>query len=292
MIAPTNKTTQKRSGRSNSRTTSVILAAIAVPAVIAVIVVGVMALCFFMQSDSPSKNKRDDKGRKLIAEAVPQISRSEHEQKAKYDIRREKPKPKFWEVDASHTNGFSEAMIRKWKVMHYPPPCYTNTISLTEEPPEYAIFTHPSENRIAAYLTIEPGQSMVGSPVYGAWIEEDFLKSCEEPIFHNPEDDDRTRELKNAMRQVKIELQERIRNGERLSDILNETHRELQKLSAARQEMQSLIHEGSINAETEEELDDLIKAANMMLERKGIAPISANPIVRRNLRRRIQSIGR
>lgn len=251
-------------------------------------IAAVVIIFYFMSSDKEKTNIGDGRGKYLIAEVEPQIP--SREQVEAVEISHEPPKPKFWEVDASKTNGFSEAMIRKWKVAHYPPPCYTNTTSLTEEPPEYAIFAHPSENYIAAYLTIKPGQTMVGTPVYGVWLEHDFLMSCEEPIVYSPDDDDKTRELKDTMKQVKIELRDRMRNGESLSDILTETHREVQKLSSARQEIQNLIYEESKYAETEEELDDLISAANRVLEEKGIAPISANPIVRRNIRYRAQSM--
>ena len=249
--------------------------------VVAAAVVAVVAVIATKERDEELQSEEKRKG--LISEVDPSVPSAPS---AVEEAKVEKPKPvPFWEQDS--TNGFSEAMIRKWKVAHYPPPCYTNTSSLTESPPSYAVFDHPSENRIAAYLTIEPGQTMVGTPVFGEWFVNDFKKSCEEPIVIVPEDDDETKALKQLMIETKIDLMARIRNGGNLADILDETHREVQKLSAAKKEIEGLVHEQSMFAETEEELDDLIEAANKILEDKGIAPISANPIVRRNIRRRV-----
>ena len=208
--------------------------------------------------------------------------------KAKEEPKVEKPKKvPFWEVPKSQTNGFSEAMQLKWRHKHYPPPCYTNRSSLTQSPPSYAVFNHPSENRIACYLTIEPGQTMVGTPHFGKDFERDFLKSCEEPIIVSPDDSEETKALKELMKQTKIELRQRMADGESLGDILAETHNEVQKLGAVKREIEALAREQVHEAMSEEEADDIIAAANKMLEDKGIAPISMSPITRRNIKRRL-----
>ena len=75
----------------------------------------------------------------------------------------EKPK-RFWQLPT--TNGLTEAQQRVWKIKNRPPPGITNNTSLFEAKPKYAIFNHNSENTIAAYLTITPGQTLVGSPTY------------------------------------------------------------------------------------------------------------------------------
>ena len=249
-------------------------------------VLSVGAYFLFSGGDDAAKDETA-KGRGRIKEVTPAA--------APKFVEKEKPPEKkkipFWEVPKSQTNGFSEAMQRKWRHKHYPPACYTNTTSLTEAPPSYAIFNHPCENRIAAYLTIEPGQTMVGTPVFGERFEKEFLKSCEEPIIINEDDTEETKALKNLMKETKIELRNRMAAGEKLSDIMDETHREIQKLGAAKRQIEQLVHEQLKEVTSEQDVDDIVAAANKMLEEKGVAPISVNPILRKNIKRRLMNGG-
>lgn len=194
----------------------------------------------------------------------------------------------FWEVDAAHTNGFTEMQMRKWRKEHRPPPGYTNDAAVVRSRAKYAIFSHESENKIAALLTLEPGQTMIGSfDLRG--VQADFLKSCEVPIVVTKEDSPETAALKNLMNEVKIELKERIADGEKLEDILSETQKEYQRLARCRMEMQQAINElKEEGISSEQELDDILSAANKILEEKGIAPIELGPIARHMFLRHIK----
>lgn len=152
-----------------------------------------------------------------------------------------------------------------------------------------SIFRHRSEREIERLLTIEPGQPMFGMRRYDARFEEDFLKSMEEPIVISADDSDEVRAAKQLMIDTKIEIMDRIRNGEKLGDILKETRDELQRLAQykrnLRKELLSLAKDG--HAE-EEDLDDFIKAANQMLEANGIDPLKNTGLLKRNLKYQTQ----
>ena len=182
-------------------------------------------------------------------------------------------------------------MQLRWKHYHVPPAIFTNTLSRTQPPEKYEIFEHWSENRIASYLTMEPGQGLVGTPVFDDTLESDFLKSCEEPIIVNKDDSEYNAALKRQMIETKIEIRQRMADGEKLGDILLETHKEMQKLAAVKSEIEQLVHESLKEAKSEADIDDLMTAANKMLEDKGVAPISLNPVIKRNLMRHIINEG-
>lgn len=200
------------------------------------------------------------------------------------------PSPKKlrkWEYPASRTNELSAAELRKWKVMHRPPPGYTNDTSRTEPPPKYAIFKHNSENEIASLLTMTPGETLVGTPHYTKKLTEDFLKSLETPIVVSEEDSPENAELKRVMIETKIELKQRLDAGEDLGQILLDTRSQYQDLARYKmtleQELSTLRRNPDVSMQ---DIEDFMTAANQLLEQKGIAPLKLSPISRRMLMRK------
>ena len=197
------------------------------------------------------------------------------------------PLKKFWAVDAAHTNGFTEMQMRKWRKEHMPPPGYTNNAVLTRPKPKYAIFNHSCENLIAAYLTLTPGEGMVGTPILGERFRQQFLKSLEEPIIVSKDDSPEDAQLKRDMIATKIDLKARMDEGEDICKILSDTHKEVQDLACYKTLLQKEIRDAAKNPDmTMQDVDDLIQAANIMLDKKGIAPITLGPISRRLIQRR------
>lgn len=190
----------------------------------------------------------------------------------------EKKKP-WWETD--NTNGFTEVQQRVWRFHHGPPPAYVARRDRRKRA-DFAIFEHRSENLIASYLAMEPGQGIIGSPNLNG-IEEDFLESLKTPIIPTSDDSPEIAAWKRTMNETKIDIKARLDAGEKLADILAETHREAQRLAQLKQmitqELRAQIDENS----SKEDVEDYITAANRLLEEKGIAPISAGPIIRRKL---------
>ena len=150
--------------------------------------------------------------------------------------------------------------------------------------PAYAIFAHESENKIAALISIEPGTQLFGTQVYNERFKEDFMKSCEEPIIITEDDDEFTRQLKSTIIELKIELRDRMRAGEDICQIMADSRKELQRLGMVRREIEKMLKdEVRAKATSDDDIDDYIKAANILLESKGIAPIKINPVLRRSL---------
>ena len=149
---------------------------------------------------------------------------------------------------------------------------------------KYEIFAHPSENVIAGLLSIQPGQGLVGTPRYNGRITKDFLESLKEPIVIKESDSEEDKELKRAVREAKIELKAAYDRGEDIEKILLDERRELQKLGNYKRELQAMTLQSMRDAQTPEEMDDAISAANKMLEAKGIAPLDPGPLGKIKLR--------
>lgn len=194
-----------------------------------------------------------------------------------------KPK-KYWEEDVMPAN-LSEAQQRKWKHRHMPPPSYTNTSFVTRAKSKFEIFDSHVENEIANLMTLEPGMGLVGEPNYDERTVKEFLKSCETPIVITEEDDEYRAQLKRDMIQMKIELRERMEQGEDLVKILTEAREEAMRMGSIKQqleqEMRSLIKE----SRTLDEAQSVVEACNKLLEEKGIAPFSNSPLTERYIRR-------
>jgi hypothetical protein len=182
----------------------------------------------------------------------------------------------------------TDVQARIWRYYQNPPP-WTNTTARTMPKSRYEIFPSYTENEIACLLTLNPGETLVGTRVYSKKFTEDFLKSCETPIIIEDTDTPYQQELKKAMIQTKIELRQRMADGEDLGKILTDARNENQRLAGIRREIEGEMRELiKSSATSEEDIDDCISAANKLLESKGIAPMSLNPVTRQNFLRMIR----
>ena len=247
--------------------------------IVVAVAVGALLLSTRDKTPAPAPEKEKPKKPAKIAET--------QRPKTEVTISEEPKQLRKWEYPVERTNELSATELRKWKVMHRPPPGYTNDTARTEAPPEYAIFDHHSENEIACLLTLTPGTTLVGTPTYGKRFTEDFLKSCETPIVITEDDTPEQAELKKLMIDTKIDLRQRMREGEDLGKILLDTREEFQRLASYKQMLQQELNEiKKDDSLSMEEIDDFVKAANKLLDEKGIAPIKLSPISRRAMMRR------
>lgn len=149
----------------------------------------------------------------------------------------------------------------------------------------YAIFERNCNNEIAAYLTIKPGDTIVGTPVYNGRFKKDFLASLEEPIVVNEDDSPEDAQLKREVIAARLELKDAMDRGEDIEQIMLDTRKELQRLMVAKMQLKQIFYEERKKCETEKDVEDLLGACNKMLEEKGIAPLTYGPITKRNLMR-------
>ena len=246
------------------------------------VVVAIAAAAYFVLrgnrgGQSPGEQPEPSGGK--IAEVVPATNApTQVERPTATDEGDEEVEVPYWEVDASKTNGFSAAMMKKWEHRHRPK--YKFDLPKRELRAKYRIFRHRSENEIAALLMAKPGASMIGRPRYQG-LTEDFMKSCEEPIIVTADDDEYTAKLKRDMIQAKIELRQRMADGESLEKIIEDTRAEFRKLSDYKRtltkEVMDMIRKEDVG---EADVDLFVEAANKMLDAKGIAPIKISEITR------------
>ena len=161
------------------------------------------------------------------------------------------------------------------------------TNSIAKRPkPYYHIFKHKCNNEIACYLSLQPGDTLVGTRRYTGTFSKDFLESLKEPIVVTKDDTPEEAQLKRAVYDAKIELKAAYDRGEDIEKIVYDTRDELRKLGLYKQEIrQQLLEYRKKENVSDEDVQDFLTACNQLLEERGIAPLKVGPLSRRNLKR-------
>lgn len=240
--------------------------------VIGLCIVGALLYIFFPRQNSQETQESSKPSGRI--KTVTPVATSRVETVAKPEI-------PYWEVDVTKTNGFTRTMQKKWEQMHRPK---MPLVNLKPRKAKSSIFEHKSENLIASLLVAKPGHTtMIGRPNYKN-INEDFLKSCTEPIIVRETDSEYDRDLKRAMNEVKADLKPRIDAGEDLAEIIEQSRAELRQLVEYKRtltkEVMDMIRK---EASTVEDVDSFVEAANKMLEQKGVAPLKLSTLTKYNL---------
>ena len=146
-----------------------------------------------------------------------------------------------------------------------------------------SIFKNVAENEIARLITLRPGDSMIGMRRYDERFESEFRKSLETPIIISKDDSPEDAELKKSMIAVKIEICDRLAGGEKLKEILEGARSELQRLARVKRNIQQEVRSQIASDTSDADVQTYIDAANILLEKEGIAPIKGSEILRKNL---------
>lgn len=148
----------------------------------------------------------------------------------------------------------------------------------------YHIFESSTDNEIACYLTLKPGETLIGTPRYNGRFKKQFLESLKKPIEITKDDTPEQAQLKQDVIQARMDLKAAMDRGEDIEQIMLDTRQELQDLMRYKMEIKSMFNDARLNScETEQDVEDLLSACNKMLESKGIAPMKFGPITRRKL---------
>ena len=150
---------------------------------------------------------------------------------------------------------------------------------------KYSIFENRSDNEIAGILMMKPGDAVVGTKRYDKWFTKQFLKSIETPITASEDDEPWQTELKSLVKQARLELKQAYDNGEDIAAIMTESRQQLQDLGKYKQAIRQLYAQNIKECKSEEELGELQKAVNIMLEEKGCAPMNFTPLTKMNLKK-------
>ena len=159
---------------------------------------------------------------------------------------------------------------------------------LGPDPLNDPVFKTRPENEIAMLLTARPGDTILALCRYDDAFEAQFMSTLGHDLEVTEDDTPAHAELKRAMAETKKELAERIKNGEKLADILEETRSELRRLADYRRNMEKMVADAARNPEnTEQDVADYLTAANKMLTDNGLKPIKSG-IVRKNILMRVR----
>lgn len=162
---------------------------------------------------------------------------------------------------------------------------YTNSVAAVRSRIEF--FKHRCESELAFLTCIPLGTPIIGSRVFDDDFVADLKESLQEEIVIEPDDPDDIAYYKDAVIQVKKELKDLLDRGEDVVEVLNETRRELQKMGVYKQQIELMVQKTEReNDLTDDDMQDLITAANAMLEDKGVEPFEFNPLTRTIIKRK------
>lgn len=146
------------------------------------------------------------------------------------------------------------------------------------------IFDHYTDNEFAALLAFKPGDSFVGVSIPKDY-EKRFLKSLETPIIVSKDDSEEVKQLKQAVIATRLEMKEAYDRGEDIRKIVSDAYAEAARLASYKDDIKTAFKEYVQRPDVSEaDIDDFVRAANSLLEEKGIAPIKVGPITRARLR--------
>lgn len=221
--------------------------------------------------DSVTEIKKSKVIKEVAASLPPPVTKAEPEVKVDPNAR----PTKVGEV----VNGY--VMLPSGRI-HKPTGVVTNRVAEYGKS-KYSIFENRTDNEIAGILMAKPGEAVVGTKRYDKWFEKQFLKSIETPIIVSQDDEPWQADLKRLVVQARLELKTAYDNGEDIAAIMSESRQQLQDLSKYKQSIKQIYAQNMKECATEEEVGELQRAVNIMLEEKGCAPMNFTPLTKLHL---------
>lgn len=245
-------------------------------AIIVLVFVGWLAWCLFSSSASDER-QTDKKTARRIKEVKPAVARPVAEDV----LQKEESEPT--NKDPRVVNGI--VMYPSWgPVKSAVTGGVYRTYSLAEK-----CFDQITDLQLATLVTHEPGDYLLISSdeVDFRNFKENFLKSIESPIICGKDDPPEMVALKKAVREARLEIKDRLDAGEDVVKLMIDARKELAELGAYKEELQNEIQKVIAKPETtEEDYDDLIAAANVMLESRGLPKMVMPEMVREHVKYR------
>lgn len=263
MIAP--QKTDKRD-RASKRSFWPLIGAISIVAVI------VAAVVAFLPSKSKEVNHEElEKPRDKIKEVTPAIvtnavKEATPPRKRYKDLSREE---KLQRIREKYGDNIPDNLKGEVYFLKNPPQeTYHPAKSQSD------IFKYRSERIIASLLRIEPGDFILQRRNYDEKFNHDFLASLQETIQIEDSDTEEQRALKTAVIDTKAEIVERMKDGSKPSDLLNEAADNLYDLGRYKRDLQEQLTRFKLDSSyTDQDIEDFVTAANQMLKSKGASEI-------------------
>ena len=165
----------------------------------------------------------------------------------------------------------------------------TNDLHKVQHPRKRKLFTHFSDNQIANILTMDPVRMpvfMVGKrSKFDDRFVEDFKASLTNPEIIDKNDTPQEAEVRKAVNETKAELKARMDAGEDIAKIMNDAQAELDRLCLYRNELKKEIDR--VNRDetiSDADVEDYVRAANLMLEKQGIKTFAIPKLMKRQAR--------
>lgn len=162
---------------------------------------------------------------------------------------------------------------------------------VTNTPPKVSIsektFKHSADVELGHLLMVEPGEDLLGDSegMYRGFKKE-LEEALAEPIEYDKDDTEFQRELKDAVIDLRKELVARMKAGEDVEKIMEDTRNQLKELALYREELENQVKRisGEDAEMTQKDYDDLVEAANKMLEERGSKPMELPTSLKRTVR--------
>ena len=238
------------------------------------------AVWMMLQNEAPTERAKPKKTRSagLAAEVTP--AKAAKPQKATGKLRPKTREERLAWFEKKYGTNIPENLKSTVYFLKNPP-----QQTFRPKPRREDVFKHHSERTIAALLLHTPGTFMIQRSVYDDRFDRDFVKSLEEPIISEDGDDQETKELKMAVNDVKAEIAERMRAGEKPSDIVNEIMNTAYELGKYSRNMEDMVREIADDpSKTDADVEEFVNAANKLLKEKGSKEMEMPNLFRRQIR--------
>ena len=149
-------------------------------------------------------------------------------------------------------------------------------------------FPCTTDRKIAGFLLMTPGDSVIGEyENYYKNFNKQFLRSLETPIIIEETDTAEEKELKEAVRDMRKELKDRLDAGEDLEKTMKDTWYQMKELAAYKEDLEKQVKQifkekrGKLS---DQDMADLINAANEMLDSRGVSRLAMPSFLSRRLK--------
>ena len=149
-------------------------------------------------------------------------------------------------------------------------------------------FRHPSERQIASLVSVEPGTFILSPPEFGESFNRDFLASILDKTEILPDDDEETKAMKELVYETKRQMLEIQRSEGKLpSEILTQHAEVLYELGQVEKTLEEELAKVRNNPDvSDEDVEDLFRAANKIRESKGLPAQTVPDFSKRSIRLR------
>ena len=254
-----------------------------VACVVAIAALGFFAFKFLMNEESKVETVKTEKP-KRITEVKPAAP-------APQEVIPEEPKPPVRATDKGtpipdNVHPDERGIMRYPNGQRWVDP---NDLHIVKHPQKRKLFKRTCDNQLAIMLTLDPTKMapfLVGKRrPYGDSFIKDFHDSLYEKYEPDPDDTEEEAAVRQMVIETRAELKAAMDRGEDIAKLMNATQEELDRLcqyqDALKKELQAIQYDENV---TDEDFEDFVKAANIMLEKQGLKGLTMPHIVTRQAR--------